>query len=327
MTMRAVIVTGQGGPEVLRLHSLPVPVPRGREVLIRIASAGVNRADLLLQAQQANAPRGWSAVPGLEVAGIVEAVGPAARGFSTGDKVMALSLGGGYAEFCAVDERLVLPWPDALSAQQASGVPEAVATIWTSLLDRGKPRAGEWVLINGGASVIGALSIAIARSLGCRVLATAGSPEKCAACRGVGADEAFDYRDPDLVAKIREAGGGGVDLILDMGGGDTINRNVAVLRPRGRMVMIGMMSGQTGRLDIMPLMAKRASVLGSTLFFRTLAQKGAALRRGWRVAETLLDRPGGFPLHIDREFSLGRAADAQRHMNDPAHRGKTVIRP
>lgn len=326
--MRAIVVTGRGGPEVLALKDLPVPAPGGRDVLIRIHAAGVNRADLLLQQQQAPIPEGWSVIPGLEVSGVVEAVGRRVRGFAVGDRVMALSLGGGYADYCAVDERLVIPWPDGLSAEQAAGVPEAVATIWTSLIDRGRPRAGERVLINGGASVIGSLSIAIARHIGCTVVTTAGGAEKCAVARAAGAVSAIDYRVSDVEEQLREASGGaGYDLILDMAGGETLSRSVSLAAPKGRIVMIGMMAGRTGTVDILPLMAKRVSLLGSTLFFRTLAEKGRALSRGWAHAAPLLDRAGGFPLHVDACLPLDQAAEAQRRMDESGHHGKVVIQP
>lgn len=326
--MRAVVVTGQGGPEVLAMRDLAVPEPGPREVLIRIAAAGVNRADLLLQEQQAPVPEGWSIIPGLEVSGTVVAVGSRVACFVPGERVMALSLGGGYAEYCAVDERLVLPCPAGLGDEQAAGVPEAIATIWTSLIDRGRPRSGERVLINGGASVIGSLSIAIARSLGCTVVATAGGREKCEASIAAGAVAAVDYRAADVEEQLRAASEGkGFDLILDMAGGETLSRNIALAATKGRIVMIGMMAGRTGTVDILPLMAKRVSLLGSTLFFRTLAEKGKALARGWKFAAPLLERTAGFPLHIDGCFPLEQAADAQRQMNHGAHRGKVVIRP
>jgi len=325
--MRVITVTGAGGPEVLALGELPVPHVGRRDVLIRVAFAGVNRADLLLQAQQAPVPSGWSVVPGLEVSGTVAAVGAAVRELSPGDEVMALSLGGGYAEYCAVDASLVLKRPADLSLQQAAGVPEAAATIWTSLIDRGRPRRGERVLITGGASVIGTLAIALAVRAGCRVTASAGTDEKCAAARSAGAAAVVNYRDPSAARLLREASANaGFDLILDMGGGDTLAQSIDLLAPRGRLVLIGMMAGRTGTVDMLPLMAKRASVLGSTLFFRTRREKAAALRKGWARAATLLQADGAFPLHIDAEYPLEQAAAAQRRLDAPDHRGKVVIR-
>ncbi len=326
--MRAIVMTGRGGPEVLALRELPVPAPTAREVLVRVRAAGVNRADLLLQAQQAPVPEGWSATPGLEISGIVEAVGSRARRFSIGDRVMALSLGGGYAEFCAVNERLVLPWPDALPAEQAAGLPEALATVWTSLVDRGRPKSGEAVLIHGGASTIGSLAIAVATQIGCRVVATAGSADKRAAALAAGATAAIDYRAVTATEELMSASGGsGYDVILDLAGGTALARNIQLANTRARIVQIGMMEGTSATIDLMPLMAKRVSVLGSTLFFRTLAEKGAALHRGWLQVAPLLDRPEGLSLHVDRGFPLEQAAQAQQRMNAADHRGKVVIVP
>jgi putative PIG3 family NAD(P)H quinone oxidoreductase len=326
--MQAIVVTRVGGPEVLELRELPVPRPKPREVLIRVAAAGVNRADLLLQMQVAAPPAGWSNVPGLEVSGVVAATGRAVRDFAVGDRVAALCLSGGYADYCLADERLVIPWPAALTAEQACGVPEAVATVWTSLIERGRPKLGERVLVNGGASVIGALAIAVAASRGCQVVATAGSSEKCAAAKRAGAAAAINYRDADCEEQLRAATGGqGVDLVLDLAGGATVERNIRLLRPKGRLVMIGVMAGRAAALDIFPLMAKRASILGSTLFFRTLPEKGLALRRGWSLLEPLLAHDSDALLYVDRTFPLAAASDAQRRMDEPAHRGKVALQP
>lgn len=266
-----------GGPLVLELGHAPDPVPQGDQVIVAVAAAGVNRADALQRAGNYPAPPGAPRWPGLEVSGDVVAVGPAA-GWAVGDRVAALVDGGGYAELVAVRSGQVLPAPPALGLPDAAALPEAVCTVWSTVVTAARLRAGETLLVHGGSGGIGTTAIQMATALGARVIATAGGPERVRRCAGLGADVVIDHRSEDFLARVRdETGGRGVDVVLDVVGGAYLERNVEALATGGRLAVIGLQRGRTGELDLGALMAKRATVLGTTLRSRPAAEKAAII--------------------------------------------------
>lgn len=324
-TMTAVEIGEFGGPEVLRPAVRPVPAPAEGEVLVEVAAAGVNFPDVVQRRGAYPPPPGASDVPGLEIAGEVVAAGAGVRSPAVGDRVCALVAGGGYAEFCAAPARQCLPAPAGLGMVEAAALPETFFTMWTNLFDGGRLEAGQWVLIHGGAGGIGTTGIQLAAAFGARVLATARGAEKCRVCRELGADRAVNALEEDFVAAAREAtGGAGVDVIVDMVGGDYLARNVAALKAGGRLVQIAVMAGAEAPLRLDTVMRKRLVVTGSTLRPRTVAEKGAiaaALReRVWPLIEA--GRIG--PL-IHATFPLAEAAAAHRLMESGAHIGKIVL--
>ncbi len=323
--MRAVEITEPGGPEVLRVVARPVPAAGPGDLLIRVAAAGVNRPDVLQRMGRYAPPPGTTDIPGLEVAGTVAAVGPDVRGWSVDDTVCALLAGGGYAEWCAAPAPQCLPIPAGLSMVEAAGLPETTFTVWTNVFERGRLAPGETLLVHGGSSGIGTTAIPIAKALGARVFATAGTPEKCAACQRLGAERAIDYRRGDFVAVARDlTGGRGVDVILDMVGGDYVARNLACLAVDGRLVQIAFLRGPRVELDLVTVMAKRLTITGSTLRARSVEEKGAIARavkeRVWPLVAA-----GTFRPTIDSTFPLERAADAHRRMESGAHVGKIIL--
>jgi putative PIG3 family NAD(P)H quinone oxidoreductase len=326
-TMRAVEISQPGGPEVLTAVTRPVPTPGHGEILIRVAAAGVNRPDALQRAGAYDPPPGASDLPGLEAAGTVAAVGPGVAMWRVGDRVTALTPGGAYAEFVTTHESHALPWPDGLSAEQAAALPETFFTVWTNVFDRAGLKAGESILIHGGSSGIGTTAVQLARVFGARVFATVGSAEKAAAVEALGAEKAINYREADFVEAVRElTGGRGVDVILDMVGGDYIPRNVRAAADSGRIVMIAFLNGPKAELNFAQIMTRRLTLTGSTLRPRTIAEKAAiadALRRHvWPLIEA-----GRIAPVMDRTFDLDRAADAHARMESSAHIGKIVLRP
>ena len=323
--MVAIEITAPGDPEVLVPRKRPAPEAKDGEVLIQVAAAGVNRADLMQRAGSYPPPPGASDIPGLEVAGEVVALGPGADRFSTGDRVCALLSGGGYAEYCAVPAPQCLPVPEGLDMVQGGALPETFFTVWTNVFDRGALRAGERLLVHGGSSGIGTTAIPLARAFGASVYATAGSEEKCAACRSLGASEAFNYREQDFVEGVREAtGGAGVDVILDMVGGDYLSRNLKCLAPGGRLVQIALMGGAKTEINLASIMMKRLTLTGSTLRSRNVVEKAeiaAALEeRVWPLLAAGKVRPV-----IHATFPLHEAAEAHRLMESSAHIGKVVL--
>ncbi len=324
-TMAYVRIDGPGPPEVLVPDRMPVPRPGPGDVLIRVATAGVNRPDVLQRQGGYPPPPGASDVPGLEVAGEVVEAGAEVERWRVGDRVMALVASGGYAEFCTAPGPQVLPVPAGLSMVEAGAVPETFFTVWTNVFDRGRLRAGETLLVHGGSSGIGTTAIQLAASFGATVLATAGGPEKCAACERLGASRAIDYRAEDFVAAAREATGGrGVDLILDMVGGDYVERNLQALAVEGRLVQIAYLKGAKVTADFTQLMTKRLTWTGSTLRPRSVEQKGeiaAALEaRVWPLLASGRVRP---PIY--RTFPLEQAAAAHALMESSEHVGKIVL--
>ncbi len=323
--MKAVEITQSGPPEVLKLVERPDPFPAADEILIDVAAAGVNRPDVLQRLGKYPVPPGASDIPGLEVAGVVAAVGAEVRGWSIGAPVCALLAGGGYAERAVAPQEQCLPIPTGLSAIQAAGIPETFFTVWTNVFQRGRLKAGETILIHGGTSGIGTTAIQLAHVFGARVFTTAGSDEKCAAARALGADEAFNYRTEDWVAAAKEATGGrGVDLILDMVGGDYIGRNLDLLAVEGRLVQIAFLKSAKAELDFSVMMRKRQWITGSTLRPRTPAEKGVIARDLLQKVWPLFENGSVAPV-IHQTFPLAEAAAAHRMMEAGTHIGKLVL--
>ena len=323
--MTAIEIATPGGPEVLAPCIRPVPVANSGEVLIRVAAAGVNRPDLMQRTGAYPPPPGASDIPGLEVAGEVVSLGTEVEGLSPGDRVCALVSGGGYAEYCAAPAPQCLPIPRGLDEVQAAALPETFFTVWTNVFDRGALQSGERFLVHGGSSGIGTTAIQLASAFGASVYATAGNDEKCGACRALGAIEAFNYREQDFVEELLEAtGGAGVDLILDMVGGDYLSRNLECLAPSGRLVQIALLRGAKTEINLAPLMMKRLTLTGSTLRPRSVAEKAeiaAALEsRVWPLLCAGRVRP---VMHAT--FPLEEAADAHRLMESSTHIGKIVL--
>ena len=324
--MRAIEISTPGGPEVLRMVDRPTPAPGSGELLVRVEAAGVNRPDILQRLGQYPPPPGISDLPGLEVAGTVSAVGPDVSRWREGDSVCALVAGGGYAEYCVVPEPQALPLPRGFRPREAAAIPETFFTVWTNLFDRGKLTAGETVLIHGGSSGIGTTAIQLARAFGATVLATAGSDAKCAACERLGA-RAINYRTADFVQVTREfTGDKGVDVILDIVGGDYLQKNIECLAMHGRLIQIGLLGGSRAEINLRPLMQKRLTVTGSTLRTRSVAEKGAIARELETRVWPLLASRQVAPL-IDRTLPLGDAAEAHRLLESGEVIGKIVLVP
>lgn len=322
-TMRAVEIARPGGPDVLTPTTRPTPVPCAGEILIRLAWAGVNRPDALQRAGAYDPPPGASDLPGLEGAGHVVATGPGVTRWRAGDAVCALLPGGGYAEYAVTDAGHALPVPDGMDLREAACLPETFFTVWSNVFMRGGLQAGERFLVHGGSSGIGTTAIQLASTLGARVFATAGSDEKCAACRELGAERAINYRTQDFVDLLRAEGG--ADLILDMVGGDYLPRNVRALADDGRLVQIAFLQGPKVTLNFAQLMVRRLTITGSTLRPQSIAAKT-------RIAETLEERvwpllaAGRIAPVMDREYPLADASAAHARMESSAHIGKIVLR-
>jgi len=323
--MKAVEITQFGPPDVLKIVERPDPFPAAGEILIDVAAAGVNRPDIIQRYGKYPPPPGASDLPGLEVAGRVAAVGADVTGWSIGDPICALLAGGGYAERAAVPHEQCLPIPKGLTAIQAAGIPETFFTVWTNVFQRGKLKAGETILIHGGTSGIGTTAIQLAKAFGARVFATAGSDDKCAAMRKLGADQAFNYKTQDWVAEgKRVTGGAGVNLILDIVGGDYIARNLDLLSIEGRLVQIAFLKSPKAEIDFSLVMRKRLIVTGSTLRPRTPAEKGEIARELLEHVWPLLEKGVVAPV-IHKTFPLANAADAHRMMEESTHIGKLVL--
>ncbi|MEH3064416.1 MAG: NAD(P)H-quinone oxidoreductase [Methylobacterium radiotolerans] len=326
MGMRAVIADGQGGPEVLRIVERPRPEPGQGQVLVRVEAAGINRPDVMQREGRYPPPPGASDVLGLELAGMVEALGPGAGRFRIGDRVMALVHSGAYAEWAVVDEAVALPVPAGLPAVEAGAIPETYFTVWSNVFERARLQAGETLLIHGGSSGIGTTAILLAKARGARVIVTAGSPEKCAACLTLGADAAIDYRREDFVAAAKAAtGGSGPDVILDMVGGPYIARNLDAVAVDGRIAQIAFQQGsRVAEIDFQPLLMKRVTLTGSTLRARPVALKA-------RLAEALAEHvlpllaAGRARPPIDSVFPFERVAEAHARMDAGQHIGKIVL--
>ena len=323
-TMRAVVAERPGGPEVLALVQRPVPTPGAGEILIKVAAAGVNRPDVLQRLGGYAPPPGASDVLGLEVAGEVVALGEGVSMHVLGDDVTALIPGGGYAEYALAHETNALPVPHGFSMVEAAGVPETFFTVWTNVFDRGGLKPGEWLLVHGGTSGIGVTAIMLAKAFGSKVIATVGSDDKAAACKALGADVTVNYRTQDFVAVVKEATGKGVNVILDMVGGDYVSRNYQAAAPDGRIVQIAFLNGQKAQVDLAPLMMKRLVHTGSTLRPRSPAEKAVIAEhlreKVWPLMEAGRCRP-----IIDSTFPLAEADKAHARMESSAHIGKIVL--
>ena len=323
--MTAIEITEPGGPEVLRPMRRPLPEPALGEVLIEVTAAGVNRPDTMQRQGLYPPPPGASDLPGLEVSGTVVANGPGARRYKVGAAVCALTHGGGYAEYCVAPETQTLPVPAGLTVTDAAGLPETCFTVWTNAFERARLRAGERLLVHGGSSGIGTTAIQIASALGVRVFATAGTPEKCAACEGLGAERAINYRDEDFVSAVKTlTGGEGVDVVLDIVGGSYLQRNLAALRPEGRLAQIAVQEASKSQIDLFALMRKRLSIVGSTLRPQSVDNKAriaAALEEQvWPLVESGLVRPV-----VDTRLPLEEAAAAHARMEAGRHIGKILL--
>jgi NADPH2:quinone reductase len=324
-TMTAIGIDRPGGPEVLVPQTRPVPHPRPEEILVRVAAAGVNRPDVLQRQGGYPPPPGAPDIPGLEIAGEVVAAGASVRRFKAGDRVCALVAGGGYAPYCVVHEDNALPVPAGLTLTEAAGLPETFFTVWTNVFERGRLAAGETILVHGGTSGIGTTAIMLAKAFGARVVATAGSAEKCEACRALGADVAVNYRDEDFVAATKAATGGkGADVILDMVGGPYVQRNLEAAAMDGRIVQIAFLQGAKVQIDLTRLMLKRLTLTGSTLRSRSVAEKAAIARQLEDKVWPLLAGGGIRPV-IHATLPLDKASEAHALMESSAHIGKIVL--
>ena len=324
--MICIEISSPGPPEVLRPVERPDPTPAHGEVLIRVAAAGVNRPDVMQRQGHYPPPPGASDIPGLEVAGVIESVAEDVSGWRAGDAVCALVSGGGYATTCVAPAAQCLPIPRSIDLVSAAAIPETFFTVWTNVFERGALQAGETALFHGGASGIGTTAIQLAAARGARVIATAGSPEKCRACEAIGAERAIDYRTEDFVQVVRAmTGNAGVNLILDIVGGSYVNRNLAALAMDGRLVVIGFMEGEpTAAVDLRRILGRRLTLTGSALRPRTVAEKGAIAESLRREVWPLLERGVVKPI-VYRTFPLAEAAAAHRLMESSDHIGKIVL--
>ncbi len=323
--MRAVEIGAYGGPEVLKLSSRPLPEPVAGEVLIKVAAAGVNRPDLLQRQGHYPPPAGASDIPGLEVAGTIAKLGEKVSGWQAGDEVCALLAGGGYAEFCVVPALQCLPVPKGLSLAEAASLPETFFTVWSNVFERAAIQPGETLLVQGGTSGIGVAAIQMARAFGHRVFATAGSAEKCAACAALGAERAINYKTEDFVEVVKNSTGGkGVNVILDMVGGDYVSRELKALADDGRIVFIAYLGGSKATVDVGEILRRRLTITGSALRARPVGFKGQianALRaKVWPLIESGKIKPV-----IHASFKLSEATKAHLLMESGAHIGKIVL--
>lgn len=323
--MRAIEIKQFGGPEVLQACERPVPELKAGEVLIKVHAAGVNRPDVFQRTGNYPVPPGASDLPGLEVAGEIVAGDLGDSGFKLGDLVCALVQGGGYAEFCAAPLAQCLPVPKGLSALEAAALPENYFTVWSNVFDRGQLSGEETLLVQGGSSGIGVTAIQIARALGHRVFVTAGSADKCRACEELGAERAINYKTEDFEAVVKElTGGKGVDVILDMVGGDYLPREIKSLADDGRLVFIAQLGGSKGELDMGQVMRRRLTITGSTLRPRPVAFK-AAIAAKLRQHVWPLIEAGKIKPVIHHRFPLEQAAQAHAMMESSAHIGKIML--
>lgn len=325
-TMNHIVFTAPGGPEVIALSQAPMPQPGPGQVLIEVAAAGVNRPDCLQRAGGYPPPPGETSVPGLEVAGRVVGLGAGATEWTLGDEVCALVGSGGYAQYALAAGALCLPRPKNLSLVEAAALPENVFTVYDNVFTRGRLTAGETLLVHGGSSGIGSIAIQMATALGATVIATAGSEEKCAFCRELGASFAINYRSEDFVAAVKAATDGrGVDVVLDMVGADYIGKNLAVLALEGRLVQIAFLQGSILKdFNLMPMMLKRLTLTGSTLRPRSVAQK-AMIARQLRTNIWPLIEQGRIAPRVHATFPLGQARAAHELMESSAHLGKIML--
>ena len=320
----SVEITQPGGPEVLQATSRPMPVPTDSQLLIQVAAAGINRPDVFQRMGFYPPPPGVTDIPGLEVSGTVVAVGAGVTNWAIGDQVCALLAGGGYAEYALAEESLCLPIPEGLDLVDAAALPETCFTVWHNLFERAELKAGEWLLVHGGSSGIGTTAIQMATAMGVNVITTAGSDEKCAACEELGAVKAVNYNQQDFVEVCKELTGSGVNVVLDMVGGDYIQRNFSACAPQARIVSIAFLRGSTAQLDLMPLMLKQLVLTGSTLRAQSLENK-ARIAAGVESQVWPLIAEGKFKPVINSRFALAEATKGHALMESSQHIGKILL--
>lgn len=323
--MKAIIITRSGGPEVLEMRELPTPQPKSHEVLIRIMAAGLNRSDIYSRkgAYGSTGDTDNKEIPGLEIAGVIEETGVEAGRWRKGDKVCALIAGGGYAEYISVDERLCLPVPAGFSFEQAAALPETVFTIWFNVFKQAGLKAGEHFLIHGGSSGIGVMAIQMTTAFGCKAYTTAGTDEKCHFCLGLGAVKAVNYKTQDFEAELKADG---IDVILDIAGGDYTQKNLRLLRTKGRLSFINGMRGMQSTIDIGEIMRKNLIITGSMLKPQPLEIK-AALAAEIEQQVWPLIASGKIKPIIHKVFPLTGAGAAQHLMESSEHTGKIILKP
>ena len=320
-SMNCIEISSPGGPEVLALTQRAIPEPKQGEILIKVAAAGVNRPDILQRKGFYPPPEGASDLPGLEVAGTVEAVGGDVGSVQVGDKVCALLPGGGYAEYAIADHRLCLPIPDGLTFEEAACLPETFFTVWTNVFEDGALKSNETLLVHGGASGIGTTALLLAKAKGAQIIATAGTDEKCDRLRELGAT-AYNYKATKWDEEIIQAGG--LDVILDMVGGDYVERNINCLKPNGRHVSIAFLNGIMGQVNVMTIMRKRLTLTGSTLRARSAEEKARLAQVLEKEVWPLFEKEDFRPM-IDSRFPLKDAAKAHERMETSDHFGKIVL--
>ena len=323
--MTAIEIVRPGPPDVLVPATRPTPRPSPGEVLIKVAAAGVNRPDVMQREGKYPPPSGAPDIPGLEVAGSIAALGPGVHEWKVGDTLCALVAGGGYAEYCVAPVPQCLPVPRGVDLISAGGLPETFFTVWTNLFERGRLATGETLLVHGGSSGIGTTAIQMAAAFGAKVLTTAGSAEKCAACERLGAERAINYRVEDFVQVVKDVTAGrGVDVVLDMVGGEYVSRNIEALALEGRLVQIAVLGGAKAEINLAQLMQRRLTITGSTLRPRAVSEKGAIANSLKKTVWPLVEQGRIRPV-IHATYPLVRAADAHRTMEAGAHIGKLVL--
>ena len=324
-SMTAIGITSPGGPEMLAPQKRPAPQPGEGEILVKVAAAGVNRPDVAQRKGLYPPPPGVTDIPGLEIAGIVAVCGPGSRRWTPGNQVTALVSGGGYAQYCVAHETHALPIPSGLTAIEAAAIPETFFTVWHNVFERGGLKAGETLLVHGGTSGIGTVAIQLAKAFGARVITTAGSAEKCDACRRLGADVAINYKTEDFVPLTKKAtGGAGAEVILDMVGGDYIERNYVAAAVEGRIVQIAFQGSPRANVDFRRIMLKRLHHTGSTLRSRSIPDKAAIAQAVERNVWPLIAAGKVRPV-IDSIFPFREAAKAHARMESSVHIGKIVL--
>ena len=323
--MKAIIITQPGGPEVLQIAERPTPAYSADEVLIKVIAAGINRPDVAQRKGHYPPPPGASDIPGLEIAGIVEEAGTNVKRWKKGDKVCALVTGGGYAGYCNVPQGQCLPIPGNLTFIEAASLPETFFTVWSNVFDRGALKRGESLLVHGGSSGIGVAAIQMAKALGSKVYVTAGTDEKCRFCEQLGADKAINYKTEDFAEVIKQINNGkGVDVILDMVGGDYTPKNIESLAEDGRLVIINMMMGKDVKVDLGQVMRKRLVITGSTLRSRDVAFKSQIAQNLEKTIWPLL-ASGKIKAVINKVFPAQQASEAHKLMESSEHAGKIVL--
>ena len=323
--MKVIEISEYGDADVLKLTDRPIPDPASGEVLIRVAAAGLNRADVMQRNGHYPPPPGASDLLGLEVSGTVSATAPDVHDLSVGDEVCALLAGGGYAQYCTAPASSCLPIPKSLNLVESAAVPETFFTVWTNIFMRGKLKKGERLLVHGGTSGIGTTAIQLAKAFGAKVCATAGSDEKCDACVELGADLAINYREDDFVEKVKTwSNGQGVDVILDIVAGDYLAKNIKSLAVEGRLVIIATQGGLKSEINALPIMMKRLTVTGSTLRPRTVEQKSEIAQELREHAWPLLDNGSIKPV-IDSIYPMHQVSDAHRRLDSGTHIGKILL--